>query len=177
MRSILLFSVETERERVLKVLKYPWPRALPLQPPHRPPRQRRACRLPQPHLAVAEWHVACCRRPVRSHLRRWRQRRRRTHREQSALRHADALLRVIGKHRQVHRHRKPQNINVAVAVDSQWLNGGQVLALDERWYEIGGSFRVESKPASRVMLYVIQVRKRDVVVKVKAADAWRCGCG
>uniref|UniRef100_A0A0E0KHB7 GH10 domain-containing protein n=1 Tax=Oryza punctata TaxID=4537 RepID=A0A0E0KHB7_ORYPU len=49
---------------------------------------------------------------------------------------------------------KPQNINVAVAVDSQWLNGGQVLALDERWYEIGGSFRVESKPASRVMLYV-----------------------
>ncbi|KAF0909984.1 hypothetical protein E2562_001234 [Oryza meyeriana var. granulata] len=48
----------------------------------------------------------------------------------------------------------PQNINVAVAVDSQWLNGGQVLARDERWYEIGGSFRVEAKPASRVMLYV-----------------------
>ncbi|XP_006650398.1 endo-1,4-beta-xylanase 1-like [Oryza brachyantha] len=47
-----------------------------------------------------------------------------------------------------------QNINVAVAVDSQWINGGQVLARDERWYEIGGSFRVESKPASRVMLYV-----------------------
>ncbi|BAF12790.1 endo-1,4-beta-xylanase 1 [Oryza sativa Japonica Group] len=51
---------------------------------------------------------------------------------------------------------KPQNINVAVAVDSQWLNGGQVMALDERWYEIGGSFRVESSstPPSRVMLYV-----------------------
>uniref|UniRef100_A0A0D9VXA7 GH10 domain-containing protein n=1 Tax=Leersia perrieri TaxID=77586 RepID=A0A0D9VXA7_9ORYZ len=48
----------------------------------------------------------------------------------------------------------PQNINVAVAVDSQWLNGGQVLARDGRWYEIGGSFRVESKPSSRVMLYV-----------------------
>uniref|UniRef100_A0ACD5WC07 Uncharacterized protein n=1 Tax=Avena sativa TaxID=4498 RepID=A0ACD5WC07_AVESA len=48
----------------------------------------------------------------------------------------------------------PQNINVALAVDSQWLNGGQVLARDERWYEIGGSFRVETKPASRVMVYV-----------------------
>ncbi|KAG8062061.1 hypothetical protein GUJ93_ZPchr0003g17148 [Zizania palustris] len=48
----------------------------------------------------------------------------------------------------------PQNINVAVAVDSQWINGGQVLAQDERWYEVGGSFRLESKPASRVMLYV-----------------------
>ncbi|KAG8097761.1 hypothetical protein GUJ93_ZPchr0013g34217 [Zizania palustris] len=48
----------------------------------------------------------------------------------------------------------PQNINVAVAVDSQWLNCGQVLARDERWYEVGGSFRVESKPASRAMLYV-----------------------
>ena len=47
----------------------------------------------------------------------------------------------------------PQNINVAVAVDSQWLNGGQVLARDERWYEIGGSFRVEAQPA-RVMVYV-----------------------
>ncbi|XBI74054.1 hypothetical protein VPH35_067669 [Triticum aestivum] len=47
-----------------------------------------------------------------------------------------------------------QNINIAVAVDSQWLNGGQVLARDERWYEIGGSFRVEAKPASRAMVYV-----------------------
>ncbi|KAF8681782.1 hypothetical protein HU200_045220 [Digitaria exilis] len=49
----------------------------------------------------------------------------------------------------------PQNINVAVAVDSQWLNGGQVLAIDERWYEVGGAFRVEAdKPATRVMVYV-----------------------
>ncbi|CAN6317288.1 unnamed protein product [Urochloa humidicola] len=50
---------------------------------------------------------------------------------------------------------RPQCINVAVSVDSQWLNGGQVLARDERWYEVGGAFRVESsKPASRVMVYV-----------------------
>ncbi|CAL4918340.1 unnamed protein product [Urochloa decumbens] len=49
---------------------------------------------------------------------------------------------------------QPQNINVAVSVDSQWVNGGQVLARDERWYEVGGAFRVESKPASRVMVYV-----------------------
>ncbi|KAL6637585.1 hypothetical protein ACP70R_025157 [Stipagrostis hirtigluma subsp. patula] len=48
----------------------------------------------------------------------------------------------------------PQCVNVAVAVDSQWLNGGQVLARDERWYEVGGAFRVEAKPASRVMVYV-----------------------
>ncbi|TVU45739.1 hypothetical protein EJB05_05237, partial [Eragrostis curvula] len=48
----------------------------------------------------------------------------------------------------------PQNINVAVSVDSQWLNGGQVLARDERWYEVGGAFRVEAKPADRVMVYV-----------------------
>jgi GH35 family endo-1,4-beta-xylanase len=49
----------------------------------------------------------------------------------------------------------PQNVNVAVSVDSQWLNGGQVLARDERWYEVAGAFRVESdKPAGRVMLYV-----------------------
>ncbi|KAG2546917.1 hypothetical protein PVAP13_9KG053900 [Panicum virgatum] len=48
----------------------------------------------------------------------------------------------------------PQNINVAVAVDSQWINGGQVLARDERWYEVGGAFRVEATPASRVMVYV-----------------------
>ncbi|GJM96159.1 hypothetical protein PR202_ga12972 [Eleusine coracana subsp. coracana] len=47
-----------------------------------------------------------------------------------------------------------QVINIAVSVDSQWLNGGQVLARDERWYEVGGAFRVESKPAERVMVYV-----------------------
>ncbi|XP_051179108.1 endo-1,4-beta-xylanase 1 [Lolium perenne] len=60
-----------------------------------------------------------------------------------------AWVRVAGK-----MNGAPQNINIAVQVDSQWLNGGQVLARDERWYEIGGSFRVETKPASRVMVYV-----------------------
>ncbi|EER93683.1 uncharacterized protein LOC8056729 [Sorghum bicolor] len=48
----------------------------------------------------------------------------------------------------------PQTINIAFAVDSQWINGGQVMARDERWYEVGGALRVETKPASRVMVYV-----------------------
>ncbi|KAJ3674416.1 hypothetical protein LUZ60_005032 [Juncus effusus] len=47
----------------------------------------------------------------------------------------------------------PQTISVALGVDNQWLNGGQVLVSDERWYEIGGSFRVEQQP-SKVIAYV-----------------------
>lgn len=47
----------------------------------------------------------------------------------------------------------PQNINVAFGVDSQWVNGGQVEAIDDRWYEIGGSFRIEMLP-SKVIVYV-----------------------
>ncbi|KAK8963670.1 hypothetical protein KSP40_PGU019519 [Platanthera guangdongensis] len=47
----------------------------------------------------------------------------------------------------------PQNINVALGVDNQFVNGGQVEALDDRWYEIGGSFRIEKQP-SRVIVYV-----------------------
>lgn len=47
----------------------------------------------------------------------------------------------------------PQNVNVAVAVDSQWVNGGQVEINDERWHEVGGSFRIETLPA-KVMVYV-----------------------
>ncbi|XAR62020.1 Endo-1,4-beta-xylanase [Bertholletia excelsa] len=47
----------------------------------------------------------------------------------------------------------PQNVNVALGVDSQWVNGGQIQINDERWYEIGGSFRIEKKPA-KVMVYV-----------------------
>lgn len=47
----------------------------------------------------------------------------------------------------------PQNVNVALGVDSQWVNGGQVEVNDQRWYEIGGSFRIETQP-SRVMVYV-----------------------
>jgi hypothetical protein len=56
----------------------------------------------------------------------------------------------VGARRRAGGRQAAEHINVAIAVDSQWLNGGQVLALDE----IGRSFRVESKPASRVMLYV-----------------------
>ncbi|XP_020590650.1 uncharacterized protein LOC110031660 [Phalaenopsis equestris] len=47
----------------------------------------------------------------------------------------------------------PQNINVALGVDNQYVNGGQVEALDDRWYEIGGSFRIEKSP-SKVIVYV-----------------------
>ncbi|XP_072952501.1 endo-1,4-beta-xylanase 1-like [Typha angustifolia] len=47
----------------------------------------------------------------------------------------------------------PQNINIALGVDSQWINGGQVEADDDRWYEVGGAFRIEKQP-SRVLVYV-----------------------
>lgn len=47
-----------------------------------------------------------------------------------------------------------QNVNVALSVDGQWVNGGQVEASDdERWHEIGGSFRLEKQPSS-VMVYI-----------------------
>ncbi|PIN18126.1 Endo-1,4-beta-xylanase [Handroanthus impetiginosus] len=48
---------------------------------------------------------------------------------------------------------RPQNINVALGVDGQWVNGGQVEANDDKWHEIGGSFRIEKQP-SKVMVYV-----------------------
>ncbi|GER43610.1 glycosyl hydrolase family 10 protein /carbohydrate-binding domain-containing protein [Striga asiatica] len=47
----------------------------------------------------------------------------------------------------------PQNVNVALSVDGQWANGGQVEINDQQWHEIGGSFRIE-KPAAKVMVYV-----------------------
>ncbi|WOG91533.1 hypothetical protein DCAR_0310782 [Daucus carota subsp. sativus] len=47
----------------------------------------------------------------------------------------------------------PQNVNVAVGVDSQWVNGGQVEINDQRWHEVCGSFRIETKP-TKVMVYV-----------------------
>ncbi|XP_043713529.1 endo-1,4-beta-xylanase 1-like isoform X1 [Telopea speciosissima] len=47
----------------------------------------------------------------------------------------------------------PQNVNVALGVDSQWVNGGQVEVNDDRWHEIGGSFRIEKQP-SKVMVYI-----------------------
>lgn len=47
----------------------------------------------------------------------------------------------------------PQNVNVAVSVDGRWVNGGQVEIGDDRWHEIGGSFRIEVQP-SKVMIYI-----------------------
>lgn len=47
----------------------------------------------------------------------------------------------------------PQNVNVALSVDNQWVNGGQVEVNGDRWHEIGGSFRIEKQP-SKVMVYI-----------------------
>ncbi|CAL5383907.1 unnamed protein product [Camellia sinensis] len=47
----------------------------------------------------------------------------------------------------------PQNVNVALSVDNQWVNGGQVELNDDRWHEIGGSFRIGKQP-NKVMVYV-----------------------
>ncbi|XP_030455319.2 endo-1,4-beta-xylanase 1-like [Syzygium oleosum] len=47
----------------------------------------------------------------------------------------------------------PQIVNVALSVDDQWVNGGQVDASDDGWHEIGGSFRLEKQP-SKVMVYI-----------------------
>lgn len=47
----------------------------------------------------------------------------------------------------------PQNVNVALSVDNQWVNGGQTEVGDDRWHEIGGSFRIEKQP-SKVMVYI-----------------------
>ncbi|XP_056173096.1 endo-1,4-beta-xylanase 1-like isoform X4 [Syzygium oleosum] len=47
----------------------------------------------------------------------------------------------------------PQNINIALGVDNQWVNGGQVEANDDRWHELSGSFRIEKQP-SKVMVYI-----------------------
>ncbi|OVA14560.1 Glycoside hydrolase [Macleaya cordata] len=47
----------------------------------------------------------------------------------------------------------PQNVNIALGVDGQWVNGGQAEVGDDRWHEIGGSFRIEKQP-SKVMVYI-----------------------
>lgn len=46
-----------------------------------------------------------------------------------------------------------QNVNIALDVDGQWVNGGQVVVGNDIWHEIGGSFRIEKQP-SKVMVYV-----------------------
>ncbi|KAG8383793.1 hypothetical protein BUALT_Bualt04G0050600 [Buddleja alternifolia] len=48
---------------------------------------------------------------------------------------------------------RPQAVNVALGVDGQWVNGGQVEINDDKWHEIGASFRIEKLPA-KVMVYV-----------------------
>ncbi|WCJ35619.1 glycosyl hydrolase family 10 protein / carbohydrate-binding domain-containing protein [Euphorbia peplus] len=47
----------------------------------------------------------------------------------------------------------PQMLNVAIGMDSQWVNGGQIESNDDKWHEIGGSFRIEKQP-SNAMVYV-----------------------
>lgn len=47
----------------------------------------------------------------------------------------------------------PQNVNLALSVDGQWVNGGQIEVADYRWHELGGSFRIEKQPSS-VMFYI-----------------------
>jgi len=47
----------------------------------------------------------------------------------------------------------PQIVNVALSVDGQWVNGGQIEASDDGWREMGGSFRLEKQP-SKVMVYL-----------------------
>ncbi|VFQ62283.1 unnamed protein product [Cuscuta campestris] len=47
-----------------------------------------------------------------------------------------------------------QVVNVALDVDGQWVNGGQVeINNGNRWHEIFGSFRIEKEPA-KVRVYV-----------------------
>eukprot|EP00252_Welwitschia_mirabilis_P019005 TRINITY_DN4286_c0_g2_i2.p1 TRINITY_DN4286_c0_g2~~TRINITY_DN4286_c0_g2_i2.p1 ORF type:complete len:888 (-),score=118.99 TRINITY_DN4286_c0_g2_i2:276-2939(-) len=46
-----------------------------------------------------------------------------------------------------------QNVNVAISVDNQWNNGGEVEADEHVWKEVMGSIRLEKKP-SNVMIYV-----------------------
>lgn len=46
-----------------------------------------------------------------------------------------------------------QSVNIALSVDSQWVNGGQVEINDDRWHEIGGAFRIEKQPA-KIMAYI-----------------------
>ncbi|KAG7619756.1 Glycoside hydrolase family 10 domain [Arabidopsis suecica] len=48
----------------------------------------------------------------------------------------------------------PQNVNIALSVDNQWVNGGQVeVTVGDTWHEIAGSFRLEKQPQN-VMVYV-----------------------
>lgn len=48
---------------------------------------------------------------------------------------------------------RPQVVNVALSVDGQWVNGGQVEISDDKWHELGGSFRIE-KQSAKIMVYM-----------------------
>ncbi|XP_037493703.1 endo-1,4-beta-xylanase 1 isoform X2 [Jatropha curcas] len=48
---------------------------------------------------------------------------------------------------------EPQILNVALSVDGQWINGGEIESNDAKWHEVGGSFRIENQ-SSNVMVYV-----------------------
>ncbi|KAL6639183.1 hypothetical protein ACP70R_022913 [Stipagrostis hirtigluma subsp. patula] len=45
------------------------------------------------------------------------------------------------------------HVNVCLAVDNQWVNGGQVEADGNQWYEVKGAFKLEKQP-SKVTAYV-----------------------
>ncbi|XP_044964455.1 endo-1,4-beta-xylanase 1-like isoform X2 [Hordeum vulgare subsp. vulgare] len=45
------------------------------------------------------------------------------------------------------------HVNVCLGVDDQWVNGGQIEADGDQWYEIKGAFKLEKKP-SKVIAYV-----------------------
>ncbi|GKD17239.1 carbohydrate-binding, CenC-like protein, partial [Tanacetum coccineum] len=47
----------------------------------------------------------------------------------------------------------PQNVNVAIGVDDQWVSGGQIEINDDMWQEIYRSFRIEKQPG-KVMVYI-----------------------
>ena len=46
-----------------------------------------------------------------------------------------------------------QNVNVALTIDNQWVNGGRVEGSGDIWHEIGGFNRSEKQP-SKVMVCV-----------------------
>lgn len=45
------------------------------------------------------------------------------------------------------------HVNICLAVDNQWVNGGQVEADGNQWYEVKGAFKLEKQP-SKVTAYV-----------------------
>jgi len=69
------------------------------------------------------------------------------------------------------------NVNVCLAVDNQWVNGGQVEADGDQWYEIKGAFKLEKQP-SKVTAYVqgppsgVDLRVMDLQIYPVDRKAW-----